>query len=146
MCQVQSYAAVINQIKTMQPWLPNLQQQKSFSHCIISSSAPYPKCIPTLRVTSVNFLKSKRMSRKMSRAMSRAISQIHSQDTSMVHTSDDNERSAVNEREDTATSTDISMTEFYSRQNDSPVISVANIRIEPSVKMSLTELISLVLE
>ena len=24
LCQVESYAAVINQIKTMQPWLPDL--------------------------------------------------------------------------------------------------------------------------
>ena len=81
------------------------------------------------------------MSRKMSKVMSRAISQIHSQDTSTIHTSDDNEKSVFNEREEGVISTDISMTEFYSRQNDSPVISVTNIRIEPSVKMSLAELI-----
>lgn len=59
----------------------------------------------------------------------------------MVHTSDDNERSTLNERDDTASSTDISMTAFYSRQNDSPVIPVTSIRIEPAAKMTLAELI-----
>ena len=64
----------------------------------------------------------------------------------MVHTSDDNEKSTFNERNDLVTSVDISMTEFYSRENDSPVIPVTNIHIESSGKLTLEELIQLALQ